>query len=845
MALTIEDAKAFITEAEKARENWLSIAKRSWDEIKKRQRNGKLWSVSPNSVRRRNKYPAWYSIFKIRQSLVLSRLGIPICKDTTQDGNDGIGATGAVLRERLAINLAKTFPMLDTMCASRDDFLATNFALCRAYYQRDEVKERVKEYITPQKAEDEFGQPTAKFIDSNGEEVGETEIRKDDEGFFIYHDETVDIENEKVCLEPLMYNEVYIDPAIRRWSRCRRIAFETAYSIAEFKDIFGVKAYLSLSAPDNDSDSDAKNKRQDIKVFEYWDFYEKEVYWFAENSSDFIRPKGYRLPNEVEENETGEIEARNGLYDLDGFFPCPPPLIMNSPTDEFWPIPEYYQLMEIFDEIHTIFSRMMETTRAYRARLLFDSGIEGLSEAINEMPESGAIGISNLTKALVTANGDIKNVAQYVPTEGIIASLQQLYVSLEQRLNTVYRLTGISDMLQGLASDQTQRTFGERQMTEKYALNQLEEPQRKMQEYVRDCYELITEMALKNFKDSSLDIYMIPATLAPKDKENYVAAREMLKQNSKRFRIELETDSTIALNEQYDKQMRIELANTLTSALEKTASIAESSPELANVELHALKYLIQGFRQAKMFQSEIIEAIDNVIEKTKAAAEAAANSPAPFDKDQVMAQLKAQEQQSANQLATFKLQSENQLAQMELAQRERLESMRNQLEAMKIQAASATDNAKTQIDYQALIASVNKAREELAIKQQELALEYQKVAGNKDLKAYELSLKERFGTIDAQLAQAQQVLEQRYGQMDMQERWATEQRLQAEHRLNELIAQVDVMAKMKDSLNAEKVQIPTVQIQTPTAQVSRTDRVHLNNLGQVAKIESTSTQAGL
>lgn len=847
MAITIEEAKAFITEADNARENWLSVAKRSWDEIKKRQRNGKLWSVTPNSVRRRSRYPAWYSIFKIRQSLVLSRLGIPICKDTTQDGNDGVGATAAVLRERLAVNLAKTFPMFDVMAASRDDFLATNFGICRAYYEREEVKQQVKEYITPQETIDETGEPSVKFIDSEGEEIGETEIRKDDEGFFVYHDEVIDVENEKVCLEPVVYTEVYVDPDIRRWSRCRRIAFEMQYSEVEFREIFGMKAVLGLAKQDQDDEGSAA-KKQNIKVFEYWDFYAKEVYWFAENSADFITPKGYLLPEEVEENEAGEIEARKGLYNLDGFFPCPPPLIMNAPTDEFWPVPEYYQLMEIFDEIHTIFSRMMETTRAYRARLMFDSGIEGLAEAINEMPESGAIGISNLSKALVTAGGDVRNVAQYIPTEGIIASLQQLYISLEQRLNTVYRLTGISDMLQGLASDQTQRTFGERQMTEKYALNQLEEPQRKMQEYVRDCYELITEMALKNFKDSSLDMYMMPATLPEAQKQDYVAAREMLKQNSKRFRIDLETDSTIALNEQYDKQMRIELTNTLTSALEKTANIAQTSPELANVELHALRYLIQGFRQGKLFQSEILEAIDNVIKQTQAAAEAAKDQGPGFDKDQIMAQLKAQELQAKNQVETLKIQSSNQLAQMEMAQRERLEGVKAQLESMKIQAATAKDNAQTQLDYQALISSVSKAREELAIEQQKLMLEYQKLAGDKELKAYELSLKDKFGTIDAQLAQTQQMLEQQYGEMEMQERWATEQRLQAEHRINELIAQVDVMTRLKEAQGQSQAvtQGPTIQIQqpkTPGRSVRKTEKVELDELGRVKKMESTNIEA--
>jgi hypothetical protein len=848
MTITIAEAKAFITNADRSRENWLTMAKRSWDEIKKRQRNGKLWGVTPSAVRRRAKYPAWYSIFKIRQSLVLSRLGIPLCRDMTQDGKDTIGATAAILRERLAVNLAKSFPMFDAMCSNRDDFLVTNFALCRAYYERDEVKQRVKEYIVPEKVITSDGSEDVVFIDSNGKEVESDDIHQDDTGYFLYKHEVIDVENERICLEPMLYKDVYIDPNIRRWARCKRIAFECHYSEPEFKEIFGVRAFNDLSNPDIDPQDESQPKQQTIKVFEYWDYYERECYWFAENGSDFIKPKGYMTPSEYEENETGEVEALNGLYNLDNFFPCPPPLMMNSPTDEFWPVPEYLQLMEILDEIHSIFGRMMETTRAYRSRLLFDSSIEGLAEGIKEMPEAGAIGITNLTQALVQAGGDIKNVAQYIPVDGIIQSLQQLYISLEQRLNTLWRMTATSDMLQGLAADNTQRTFGERQMTEKYALNQLEEPQRKMQEYVRDCYELITEMALKNFKDESLEVYMMPSTLQPKDQENYRAALGMLKDNTKRFRIDLETDSTIALNEQYDKQMRIELTTTLTSAIKEAAAVTESSPSLAVIMLHNVKYLIQGFRQGKLFQSEITEAIDNVIEQAE---EAAMTATPPFDKDQVMAQLAAQELKAKVDLDTFKAMNDNQLAQMQLAQTERLAGIKAQLESMKINAGSAKDNSQAQMDYQQLVAGITKSREELAFRREELMLEYQKVASEAEVAKYKVMLDERFGTVDAQLAQTQQFLEKQYQEAEMQERWATEQRLQAEHSINEALAQVNMLTQMKKATEQTAPQVqqvsPGVTIEAPKpvpTTVKTTKKVELDKKGRVVKMENTNSQTG-
>ena len=688
MTISIEEVRAFITDARKDRQNWLTMAERSWREIKKRQQNNRLWNVTPNSLRKRNRYPAWFSIFKIRQPLLLSRIGVPIGKDTTQDGNDNVGATAAICLERLAINLARSFDFFSVMAAGRDDFLATNFAQCRAYYERDTVTEPVKEYITPEKDPDT---QEMVFIDSKGNTVTSNEIGQDDEGFFLEHEETVDVDNEKVCLRPVLYSQIYVDPGILDWEQCERIAFEIHFSEPQFKQVFGVAAYTKLSL--GQSTDDSQPKRQTIKVFEYWDKYEKQCYWLPETGDEFLTPKGYLVPGD-DADEYTENEYGSGLYNLEKIFPCPKPLIINAPTDEFWPIPEYYQVVEILEDIHMIFSRMVTATRAYRSRLLYDSSIDGLQSALNEASEADAIGITNLGMALSSGGGDLKNFAQYINTEGVILSLQQLYQSLEQRLQSLFKLTGTSDLLQGLTTTNTDKTLGERQMEEKYAINQLAEYQRKMQEYVRDSYQLLCEMALKNFKDSSLDKYIMPQTLDEDNRSRYRAAIGMLKENEKRFRIELETDSTIAINEQFDKAMRIELVNILTAALEKTANVAATQPGLVKIDLHAMKYLIQGFRQGKMFQTEITQAIDDVIKQLE-------NTPPGFNKDQeeinikkeelkIYAQevgMKAGSDQAKVQIEGTKAQTEQMAAMTDAQVKQRTIALKEQVDAMASQLA--------------------------------------------------------------------------------------------------------------------------------------------------------------
>lgn len=721
MAITIEFARGFIEDAKKgSRKAWLDMAERSWGEIKKRVRNFRLFSITPNALKRRSRYPVWYSIFKIRQGLVLSRVGIPIGRDTTQDGTDNVGATAAICLERLATNLAKNFDFFDVMSSARDDFLATCFGQVRAYYERDEVKERVKQYITPQKDPDtnDFI-----FVDAEGKEVRSDDILQDDSGYYIEHNEVIDVANERICLKPVLYRDFYVDPDIRRWDERQQVAFECHYSPSHFREVFGFDAYADLprdSATADDSSDETSITRKTIKVFEFWDCQSGEVKWFAENGTDFITPKGYK-PEDAYEGP----EERKGLYDLRDFFPCPPPLVMNQATDEFWPIPEFYQLVEVIEDIHTIFSRMITATRAIRSRLLFDNNIEGLQPALNELSEADAIGITNLSQALTNAGGSLENVCQYIPVDKVINTLSQLYTALEQRLNIIYKLTGTSDLLQGLITDPTERTYGERQMLEKYARNQLEEPQRKMAEFMANSYELMAEMALKNFKEASLDEYIMPSTLDPVHQQNYRAAIALLKNNRRRFRIELETDSTIALNEQYDKQSRLELARGLGEGLLRVADISKSNPSLIIPELHALKYLIQGFRQGKLFQQEVTQAIDEAIRIAQTA-------PPPFDKEASDAKLEQNQfmlevENSKNKAAieAQKLATEQFKAQQVAEHDRAMFQLKAQVEMLQSQLAVLTyqlDARRAGVEIQNKLADNQRLESEVYLRAQELRM---------------------------------------------------------------------------------------------------------------------------
>lgn len=807
--ITIAEVKDFISDARKKKEDWLNIAERSWNEIKKRNKNNKLLGGGDLERRRRwHRFPLWWSCWKIRQPIVLARLPVPILKDT--QGDDPFGRTACVLGERLTRGILKTFQPLDEFLACNDDFLITNFAWGRAYYKKTEHKEerkiRLRQIEQPPMEQIE-GQPPPQplpplFINPETQEIVEQPMF-DEFGPYLKTGEEIEIENEEVCFEAGLYSNVYIDPDARVWTKVNRIAFECAYSIREFKKKFGDKALEKLSI----SDVEEHKKGKPIIVFEYHDKFLKEVRWFAENSEDFFQPVEMAYAGDLK--EVDEVD-NSDLYGLNGFFPMTKPLMVNNSTDEFWPTPEYFQVQDILDDIHSIMSRMMLLTKAIRVRFLFDSSVTELKSLIGETGEGGGIGIPNLESALGGNKSSLSNLVAYFPVDEMIQGLNNMYQAFEQRLTTFYQVTGISDLIRGATND-VQKTYGERQMEGKFALNRIEPFQRQMQEWIKDQYQLLMELALKMFSDESLDEYITPQTLDPEDKQRYEPSLELLKSNKKsRFRVEFETDSTVAINEQWKKQQASDLANTLTKAMESVAKVAETQPELAGTELKVLKHLIGEFSDGKLFIDEIQDSIEQVIQKV--------NQPKPEQPDPAMMKVQLDQQKlqldydrftADDRFRQMQLQANQQLDIAKMQQADRISSIESQLEQFKISGQQQLDSMKIQADaeearanlekeYQKISNDIMLAQQDIALKRDELLVELRKIADKKEVDQFGLMIDERVAAVNAQLEKTKLELEAQRSSLDMQERFITEQRLQAEHQLQLGHSKIESLEKVID-----------------------------------------------
>lgn len=175
------------------------------------------------------------------------------------------------------------------------------------------------------------------------------------------------------------------------------------------------------------------------------------------------------------------------------------------------------------------------------------------------------------------------------------------------------------------------------------------------------------------------------------------AAIALLKDPLQRqFRIDIETDSTIALDEASEKSARIEFVTAVGQFLEAATQITATpmGAELAPLLGEILLFAVRGFKVGTQLEGAIESAIEALQEKAKNP------PPPPPDPEMIKAQAAAQAQQQQAQIDQQKAQAEIQIQQAEAQRESQVHQQVIQHEAIAQQGQIAVQQQKAQNDAQ-------------------------------------------------------------------------------------------------------------------------------------------------
>ncbi len=418
-------------------------------------------------------YPIFWSNTQVLRPLLFSKL--PKANITQSFFNDDeISRISSELVERLLTYLLKESDAENQIEKIRDAYLVQGIGIPRIVFippEPIEIKSKKKKEKPEMEDEGESENEDESSSKDYSEDMSEGETEDTEEETSYETDES----KKSFVIEFVDYQD-FLKSTEKEWNKLRWVAFKKYYSRRELIEYFGKKGekvpmtnvkYESLS---QDSQQDDLYKM--CEVWEIWDK-ENEVCHFITFAGD-----GYVLSSE----EDG--------YNLKNFFPIPMPMGLNE-SKRLLPSPlysKYKNLVEDLTDIHDRISSLVKQAKFTGAYTSFaeQSDVENIMNG-----EDG-----EFKPLKTTANiDDARKLVVFKPLNEIANTITILRTEKMALKQDIQEITGLSDIVRGASV--ASETATAQQLKGNFAISRIQPLQKEVEFTIRDTLRLLAELAVE------------------------------------------------------------------------------------------------------------------------------------------------------------------------------------------------------------------------------------------------------------------------------------------------------------------------------------------------------------
>ena len=546
---------------------------------------------------------------------------------------------------------------------------------------------------------------------------------------------------EKVCIDYKDRRD-FLHSISRNWAEVTWVAAASYMTRAEARARF--RKYSGDCYQDADYTVNRENKevggadnRERAKFWEIWDKDSERCVWVAKGCEDILDEDDRHL-------------------ELQDCFPCPKPAYGTLQRGSLVPVPDVMQYRDQLDELNTLTGRIHALSDALEVKGFYPAGGAEIADAVQtaiaiKAPGRVLVPISNWA-----AFGGSKEVIIWLPIDMIATTITALVAIRKQVIEDIYQITGLSDIMRGasdaretLGAQQLKSQFGSSRIrdkqyeliriardlvrisaeiiTEKFdpvtiiEMSQTQLPTSKMvQQQVAQLMQQVgqQQQALQLMQQqiqqnpqaqqkvaSDPDIQskmqqLMQVVQSGQDAIRKIQEKPTIEQvlylfkdsRAKAFVLDVETDSTVMIDENAEKQRRGEFVGMLAQLLPQLAQMIATEPQTAPFCGEVLKFSVAPYRSGRSMDG----AIDELVELMKQKGEQ------PRGDDPTTLQAKTAKEIEQMKIAHLKEkdQLDVQVKQAEMQMRDRHEAMKIQsnekIKMADIMAKNRDDQAKTQ-----------------------------------------------------------------------------------------------------------------------------------------------------
>ncbi len=441
----------------------------------------------------------------------------------------------------------------------------------------------------------------------------------------------------------------------RTWEEVTLVWRKVYMSESAVEERFGdeIARKIPYDSTPEDLRSAARNAQTDVKqqacVFELWDKEEGCAVWFSKSMKEFLDEKTDPLK-------------------LQQFFPTPKPLYATLTNDKLVPVPDFTLYQDQARTLDTLAERAAGLVQMLQLKGVYDGSADAsLARLFTEGNNGNLMPVKNW--AAFAEKGGLKGQIDVYDLTPIAKALDSVYLAADQQKQQVYEIMGISDIVRG-ASDPNE-TLGAQELKGQYASMRLRAMQSDVSRFATDLLQIKAQVMCSKFAPQTLIAISAAEQLSEVDKQHVPAALALLvgperlqdpaaeSPNPLRaFRIEVNADSMVQMNEAAEKKDRMEFLTANGAFMEKAtqmvAQAGAAAPIITPLIMEMWKFGVTGFKVGKTIEGQFDEAADKL--------KAMAAQPQPPRPDPEMAKVQAQ-----SQMDQARLQHDQQVAQQQAA----------------------------------------------------------------------------------------------------------------------------------------------------------------------------------
>lgn len=465
------------------------------------------------------------------------------------------------------------------------------------------------------------------------------------------------------------------------------------------------------------------------ELFEIWCQATGKVYWMQKGGDKSV------------------LEVSDPPVKFEKFYPCSV-IRQSADPDSVVPVSDYAHVKDQILEVERLTTRIHAVTQAIRTNQLYDATLGNQVEQLY----TGDLKVIPVTNwPSYKQRGGLANGIESLNIEPYINALNVLQGARQTALQQLYETLKVSDLLRG-TSEQYKSATANRLESQWSSLGLIVR-QNMFAKFVSDAVANLGTIIAEQFEpDTIFDVADADALIEPtiftpepppappteemgpdgmpmmppmappppdplqKIDEMKQQILSILRDNKQRsYRIEVATDSMIAIDQAQQAQEGTQLIQTAGAFFDQMRGLVDQYPPLIDFSISLFQNMIKRFKGGKELDGIFTKALQQIGEIAKAKEEAAKQPPPP---DPVM-----QEMQARMQIAQIESQTRLQQTQMEAQDK----AVKNQLEMQNQQLKMQRDQLEAQLSVQDQQFKEFIEQQKLGIAQQEVQIKAQSV----------------------------------------------------------------------------------------------------------------------